>query len=355
MPVPALPIVPPAAIAHATAPAAAVRKTAGMVIYTLTTDGSGDYAAMLRLSLASLRESNPGRAAVVVCDPPTRRTLERNSDRLLDEADEVLTWETPPGSLEFRSRFLKTTLRQHLAGPLLYLDTDTLVRGSLAPIFATPADVAGAANHSRDTFAEQFWAPDRAALAKLGWETCPDCYVNAGVLFSNDTPAAKSFYADWHARWQESCARLGGFRDQPAFNSALRAATPGLTFAALPHRFNAQFRATPQAVAGAVVWHYYTSGPDTPAIAMQDLVRAISPRQPISRRAVRRLVRRAWPWRRESWLDGWVFARLARTGEIDRYDRLWFAGQRYEAVRKRCYHAWLRWRRGENACPPAER
>jgi hypothetical protein len=81
-------------------------------------------------------------------------------------------------------------------------------------------------------------------------------------------------------------------------------------------------------------------------------VRAISPRQPISRRLVRRLARRAWPWRRERWLDGWVFARLARTGEIDRYDRLWFAGQRYEAVRKRCYHAWLRWWRGLSGNPP---
>ena len=71
--------------------------------------------------------------------------------------------------------------------------------------------------------------------AKLAWEFRMDRYLNAGVMFVRDTPAAHAFYAEWHRRWKRALS-LGMWQDQFSFNSVI--ATGTATIAILPDRDN---------------------------------------------------------------------------------------------------------------------
>ena len=254
-------------------------------------------------------------------------------NQLLVEADEVAGWSTPPGDAQFRNRFLKTTLRQNLTGPFLYLDSDTFVRGSLTEVFALQADVAGTPNHSMDDGRRQVWQGDRETLAELGWQTGPGHYLNAGVVFLNDTAAARAFAERWHHLWLEACARLGRSRDQPAFNAALCATGPAL--AVLPHRFNAQFCANPSVARDAVVWHYYGSNQGPSANVLQSAAERLALRQERDHSEVLRLAALALPWRRENWLDGWMLRWVSRKKKLSSSDLLWLRGRRLESLRQR--------------------
>src|SRR5688572_16579930 len=105
------------------------------IAYVVTTTGNDYFSIMTRLSLASLRLTNPGTRILVCCDQPSKDAMQGGGDPLLLEADEVLTFDTPPGTPEFRNRFVKTNLRNLIPGKFLFLDSDILVRGDLAPLF----------------------------------------------------------------------------------------------------------------------------------------------------------------------------------------------------------------------------
>ncbi|MEI6860922.1 MAG: glycosyltransferase [Verrucomicrobiota bacterium] len=303
------------------------------VVYALTSEGGDAYAAMTRLSLASLRLSNPDCNVTLVCDRQTHAALTKTRDRLLDEADEVLAQDTPPGDAQYRNRFLKTSLRKMLSGAFLFLDSDTLIRGRLDEIFTYTADLAAALNHSADEPARQRWQADSQALLALGWPTCPDRYFNSGVIFFNDTAGARTCAESLHQKWLQSCDRLNRSRDQPAFNAALHETGPRL--AVLPHRFNAQFRTNPSVADDAVIWHYYASTNEPPMTEIELIAGRLGARNEIDRPQLARVVARAQPWRRENWLDDVMIRWVRRRKKMNKCDRLWFQGRRLDSLRAR--------------------
>jgi hypothetical protein len=303
------------------------------VIYVVTSQGGDTYSAMTRLSLASLRLSNPGWKVTIACDAQSHAALTKAHDRLLDEADEVVAWDTPPGDAQFRNRFIKTSLRNILSGEFLFLDSDTLIRSPLNEAFVPDADIAAAHNHSADELARQLWPADSKVLTALGWTTCPDHYFNGGVMFYNDTAAARAFATCWHKKWRESCDRLGRSRDQPAFNAALHEIGPRL--AVLPHRLNAQFRANPSVARDATVWHYYASANDPPLTEIELLVARLGPHETVDQTQLGQLAALAQPWRRKHWLDDQMIAWVSRQKKLHSWDRLWFQGRRLNSLRER--------------------
>lgn len=267
------------------------------IAYALTSGGKDFYSAMTRVSIASVRSTNPDFRISLVCDALSEEALRSGRDPLLDETDDVIVYETPPGDAIFRSRFLKTRLRTIVDGPFLFLDSDALVRGSLAEIFGTRADIAGAPNRSKDDIGEQIWSLEQEQIAAMSWPILPHAYFNSGVIFFHDSEAAHRFGEEWHKKWLHSCERGVSYRDQPAFNAALAAVRPRLHV--LPHRFNAQFRTEPGVAAEAVVWHYYASAGAEPTtifeLMVQDLLRGAA----LDRGRVEDMVRSSHPWRQD--------------------------------------------------------
>ncbi len=294
----------------------------------LSAEGPDVHFAMTRVSVASLRVSNPQVRIEIVCDENTDAVSRQARDPLRDEVDSWIVQVTPPGSPGYRNRFLKTRLRESLRGSFLYLDGDTFVRADLSQLFVLDTDVAAARNHSADTVAGQIWVEDAETCRRMGWPVGHREYLNGGVLFQADTRGARAFADTWHRLWLSSAATTGSYRDQPALNTALMEAAPRLEV--LPHRFNAQIRGNLGVSLDAVIHHYYSSSPGAPTAA-QLLAERLLGGAPLPRSEIAAMVRRPHPWRHTSWIDGWFASRCARKTSLDRADELWLSGHRFRS------------------------
>ena len=227
------------------------------IVYVITSAGRDVYTAMTRVSAASLRMTNPGAQIVVACDTETDRAVRAAKDPLLGEVDEWRVFDPPRGNAAFRNRFLKTSLRERVSGEYLFLDSDTIVRDDLTPVFQMPGDLAAAPNHSRENISGQIWEGDLATLAEMQWAIAPNLYVNGGVMRVSDSDGAHRFYRLWHENWQASYRQLHKPNDQPALNAAIHESR--IECARLPVRFNSQIGANPVTMRDAAIWHYNSS------------------------------------------------------------------------------------------------
>ena len=192
---------------------------------------------MTCLSLATVRLTNPNARIEIACDQQTHQALLTTGSQLLREADVVRDFPTPDGPPTFRNRFVKTRLRLLVSGPFLFLDSDTVVRKPLTPLFNLEADIAAAPNHSSDTLAEQIWSEDQANLYAMGWQV-REPYVNGGVIWYADTPGSHRFAETWHRNWLLNVKCTGRHRDQTALNYSLTT-TPDLILNVLPFVWHA--------------------------------------------------------------------------------------------------------------------
>lgn len=225
-------------------------------MYCLTSSADDLYEAITLVSLRTVRRTNPRARITVVCDQQTHEALEKSGSPLLAEVDATTVVKTPDGSDGYRNRFLKMQLAERIRGPFLFLDGDTVVRGSLDSLWTLRADIAEAPNHSLDSFEEQIWDQDLAHLQQMGWQVNPP-YFNAGVIWYRGNGASRHFAVIWHRYWLESVERSHRWRDQTAFNHALAQLTD-LHIHCLDHRWNAQYRTTPSSAEGACIWHAYS-------------------------------------------------------------------------------------------------
>lgn len=297
------------------------------VVFVVTSQGNDFYSAMTRVAMASLRLSNPELRVVVACDRESDGAMLRASDPLVDDADEWLAVDTPPGNAGFRNRYVKTSLCSLIDGAFLFLDSDIFVRGDLSEIFRLDIDIAGARNHSQPDIKRQIWDRDLAALDAMCWTIGSEVYLNGGVLFCNDTPAARQFWAEWHRRWLRSCSELGSYRDQPALNSALYDTHPRLTV--LPDRFNAQFKKSPRVASNAVLWHYYFSVGGVPCTPFELLVNAITRGGKVDAGKIASMKACNHPWHRETSIDDLAAAGVMRRGCFDGWEAAWLRREKW--------------------------
>jgi len=269
------------------------------IVYVVTSSGRDIYSAMTRVSVASIRLTNPQIKVTGVCDAETDRAMRSGKDPLLDEVDEWVAFETPPGPPAFRNRFLKTSLRGRIGGPYLFLDSDTIIRDDISPVFKMPGDLAAAPNHSRDVDPEKVFGCDSAVLDEMNWMISPMIYVNGGVLWVTQSEGAHRFYRLWHEKWRLAHQHLNNYRDQPALNSALFES--GVVCTILSHRYNAQIKMEPSKARDAAIWHYYSSeqGNDTNSIDRLVQTAAISGSIDITR--LRALIQSQAIWPRGFW------------------------------------------------------
>jgi lipopolysaccharide biosynthesis glycosyltransferase len=255
--------------------------------------------------------------------------MERAGDPLLSEVDDLIVCSAPAGDNAYRSRFVKTSLRNLIEGRFLFLDGDTLVRDDLSAVFTLSCDVAGCPNHSKDKISDQIWAVDHQTLLQMNWKARNDVYINTGVLFFNDTPSSKLLSLCWHNKWKGSYLATKNHRDQAAFNSALF--NSGAQLHVLPHRYNAQIKSEVTVADGAAIWHHYAS--DIPSTAFEALVdKVLKGTATLTRPHIKSIIRHNHPWRRDSWVDDLAARRAMKKGHFDREDLVWFQGHRIKSL-----------------------
>lgn len=302
------------------------------VVYCLTSSGGDIYEAMTRVSLATVRRSNPSANVLIACDKQTYTSLGETDSRLLREADEVIPFATPAGSAVFRNRHIKTRLRCLVENAFLFLDSDTAVRKDIRQIYEIvgSADIAAAPNHSSDLHAGQIWSEDRENLKRMNWQV-DFPYFNGGVIFYSDTSGAYSFSEGWHKSWLQNIEATGRLRDQTALNYTLRLLHTNV--APLPHRFNGQFLNNPSHCWDATIWHYHSSWSDgKPATEFMDAVRLVQQNRQICDVSIERIMHAPHPWKSRTPIDDWIARRISKRNSMTPLEKLWFSGRYSEAL-----------------------
>ena len=289
------------------------------------------FSTMTRISMASLRLTNPRFKITIVLDEISEELLRKSSDPLLMEVDEVMKIPTPNGNNVFRNRHIKTRLGTLIRGPFLFLDSDTIIRGDISAIFNFNGDVAGVPNLCQKTIEKQVWDQDLKTLKKMNWKTRNDYYINGGVLFCNPTRSTISFYNSWHSKWLQSNEKLKLYRDQPALNSAIYDSNIRLNI--LPNIYNAQFRGNPSVANNAKIWHYYTSAQKrVPVTSFEILCLQLMENIENTLDNVASIINSFHPWRREKIYDDWIAIYAQRIYQPTEFLVNWFSGNRIIAL-----------------------
>jgi hypothetical protein len=207
------------------------------VVYVITGDSlasASRYVDGACLSIHSLRRFHPSASVVCACDRPIHAYIRAAAHPLADLVDGWIDFPDADGGPVHRSRSIKTSLRQRIGGPFVYLDADTLVSGPLDELFASPTDVGFTVDRFFPEAPGSFPAWLRPFYDRLEWQPTAR-YFSGGIFHAADTPAAAALFSAWHASWRRT-VEIGIVSDQPSLNRAIATTPHAMT--EYPESFN---------------------------------------------------------------------------------------------------------------------
>jgi hypothetical protein len=226
------------------------------ICFVLAAKDLGLHADMAAVAALAVRRLHPQARIIFVTNEPTARVIDHGKHALADIVTEIIVQKTGTDVPAVSSRHLKTSLRQLVKGDYLYLDNDAIAVRPLDRGWPKRADLAVARDRNQRGITPLALPSVEKLRAKLAWEFRMDRYLNSGVAFVRDTPAAHAFYAEWHRRWRQTLS-LGFWQDQFSFNSAI--ATGNATIAILPDRDNWVTHSTAMLRGRARIFHFLAS------------------------------------------------------------------------------------------------
>lgn len=194
------------------------------LVYVLTCAPEANYIEQALMSVWSARHWNPDAHIVLITDNLTDQLFVGKRAEILDYISEkiVVPFEDDSLSMMYRSRWLKTSVRQLIKGDFLFLDTDTIICASLS-IFDKQDKRIMAVNDSLlplNKYCKSIYdfVYNRCLLLSIDIKQ-ENNYFCSGVLFVKDCKEAYLLYGLWHQYWIES-THLGLYADQPALCKA---------------------------------------------------------------------------------------------------------------------------------------
>ena len=191
------------------------------LVYVLTCDSEATYIEQALMAVWSARYWNSQARIVLLTDDKTTTLLHSGGIRgeILKYIDEEIVSTFPEYvSMLYRSRWIKTKVRELVNGDILFIDIDTICCRSLADVDTFTCEV-GAVPESLLPVA-QF----HPALLQQAAERCSLFGVNiaeeefywcSGVIYAKDTPRVHALYSEWHQLWKNMYERSNVFADQP--------------------------------------------------------------------------------------------------------------------------------------------
>lgn len=186
---------------------------------------SDRYVAAFCLAALSAKHFHPDIPIACLGDERCKELYEDNGSPLARLVDQFISCPGIRGGPVHRSRAIKTTLRQRLGGPFVYLDTDTVLVGDLQPLLDCKSTIGLTADNWFTDGSGTFPSWCAPIYRDLGWKYPAARYYNGGVMFASDSPPAHALFDEWAHRYAQSVAR-GINRDQPSLNSALQHVAP---------------------------------------------------------------------------------------------------------------------------------
>jgi lipopolysaccharide biosynthesis glycosyltransferase len=190
-------------------------------LYVLTSDHHDFYYEQALLSITSLRNKMPGACISLLVDKITADSLRDKRTHILTIIDEYKVVAIPDSFTKMQcSRWLKTSMRQHISGDFLYIDCDTIISEDLSDVSNLTINI-GAVLNSHCLLEHDFYKHEAIGHDKeLGFtSTKSNRYFNGGVVYCSDTPECHAFFSEWHKLWRYSILKNINM-DQPSFNQA---------------------------------------------------------------------------------------------------------------------------------------
>jgi hypothetical protein len=179
---------------------------------------------MLLLSIYSLRWRNKKAKITLLTDEQTAATFTGKRREILELIDEHRVIKVPVSfSLQQRSRFIKTSMRQHVRGDFLFVDCDTVIADklSVAKNAVGGKHLSATLDQNCELTQNVFKREIQATDKKLGYISTfiTDKHYSSGVIFCRDTPKVRDFFREWHQLWYNGLVKKINI-DQAAFNQA---------------------------------------------------------------------------------------------------------------------------------------
>lgn len=193
------------------------------LVYVLTCAPDKTYIEQALMSMYSARHWNPDAHIVMITDDATDQSLTDSRGEILKYINEkIIVPFSNNESMMYRSRYIKTLVRELVKGDFLFIDCDTIVCKSLADIDKWSINV-GAVYESHlkvSEFCDSLFKSAYEANKQVGVDLSQEEeYFSSGVLYVKDTPHAHKLYNLWHQNWLESQAN-DLFIDQPSLCKA---------------------------------------------------------------------------------------------------------------------------------------
>ncbi len=187
------------------------------IVYAVISGTDDYYLEQLIFSIMSLKRYNPTAYIEVVTDDATKRSLTEWRAILCQMVDYLNIVDMPQGFNKMkRSRYIKTNLRLLTKGDYLFLDTDTVICGSLASVDGFKGDLMMVADCNDNLYLQDNLIISRCDI--IGFmDMSGKSYYNSGVMLVKDSAVCHDFYRAWYSNWLQSVAR-GVNLDQPALN-----------------------------------------------------------------------------------------------------------------------------------------
>lgn len=193
--------------------------------YVLTCALEATYIEQALMAVFSARHWNPDAHIVLLTDDKTSAILHCGGPRseILQYINEEIVSTFDDGEdMVYRSRWIKTKVRELVTGDFLFIDCDTICCRSLADVDNFKCEV-GAVLESHLPIAElnlQMQSEIEAKAQLVGWSISTETqYFSSGVLYVKDTDKTHQLYSRWHETWEKGVER-GINIDQPTLAKA---------------------------------------------------------------------------------------------------------------------------------------
>ena len=194
------------------------------LVYVLTCAPEATYIEQALISIWSARYHNPDVHIVLLVDDLTNQLLVGKRAEVLEYITEkvVIPFEDANATMMYRSRWIKTQVRQLVKGDLLFIDCDTIVNKSLEEIDWVEAEAAAVpeSNLPIADFHPSLYESMEENATKIGWDIVGEkYYYSSGVIYIKDTPTTHKMFQLWHQYWIEG-GKIGINIDQPSLAKA---------------------------------------------------------------------------------------------------------------------------------------
>lgn len=194
------------------------------LVYVLTCAPEATYIEQALMAVWSARYWNPSAYIVLLVDDKTNELLVGKRSEVLEYVTEkvVVKFEDANASMMYRSRYIKTQVRELIEGDLLFIDCDTIINHSLDEIDNCSYEVAAVPESHLpiEEFHPSLYQSMNENAQKMGWNPEQEqLYFSSGVIYAKDTTIAHQLFQLWHQYWVDGLSK-GVKIDQPSLAKA---------------------------------------------------------------------------------------------------------------------------------------